>query len=102
MALSNEDYLLIKLAEECNEVGQMAAKTIQFGMEEVYDDGVNQKTNRERLIDELNDLFGVIQMLNDETGLNFLPDADAIRAKGKKVSKYRGYSISLGKVYLKK
>lgn len=100
MALDNTEYLLTKLSEECNEVGQMAAKTIQFGMEEVYNDGINQKTNRERLIDELNDLFGVIQMLNDEAGLNFLPDPEAIRAKGDKIRKYRGYSVGLGKVVL--
>lgn len=100
MALSNEDYLLVKLAEECNEVGQMVAKCLQFGLDEVYSDGNNILSNKERLFAELNDILGVIQMLNDEEGFGFLPSVEAIKTKGNKIGKYRGYSVGLGKVIL--
>ena len=93
--MSNLQYLLTKLAEECEEVGQMAHKTQQFGLDERYKD---RPTNRERLHAELNDLLAQIQMLNDEEGLGFLPDQDAINAKIAKVKFYRDYSRSIGMV----
>ena len=48
-------YLLTKLAEEANEVGQIALKTQQFGV----DEGMPGQpfTNAERTHQELNDLF---------------------------------------------
>lgn len=94
--MSNLQYLLTKLAEECTEVGQMAAKCQQFGMNEVYDGDGNVATNRERLHAEINDLLGVIDLFNEEEGFDFVRDERAISAKKEKIKKYRGYSIELG------
>lgn len=94
--MQNWQYLLDKLAEECNEVAQMASKNKQFGLDEKqFEDG---ESNRERLHAELNDLFAIIQMLNDEEGFGFLPDQAAINKKMGKVNYYREYSKSLGLV----
>ncbi|WNL63312.1 hypothetical protein [Citrobacter phage Tr1] len=94
--LSNQDYLLVKLAEECTEVGQMVAKVLQFGLDEKqHEDG---PSNRERLHAELNDLMAAIKMLNDEEGFGYHVDREAIDRKITKVSYYRGYSQSLGLV----
>lgn len=94
--MSNEQYLLTKLSEECNEVGQMASKCQQFGLDEVYDGDGNTLTNRQRLHAEVNDLLGVIDMLNAEEDFDFVPDPIAHLHKRAKISKYRQYSINLG------
>lgn len=94
--MSNEQYLLTKLSEECNEVGQMASKCQQFGLDEVYDGDGNILTNRQRLHAEMNDLLGVIDMLNAEEDFDFVPDPIAHLHKRAKIAKYRQYSINLG------
>lgn len=89
-------YLLIKLAEESSEVGQIALKTAQFGLHEVYSE--NGKSNIQRIHDELNDLFGIIKMLNVEYEFDYTPSDVAISDKIEKVSKYFNYSCELGHV----
>lgn len=96
MSMSIEQLLLTKLAEECDEVSQRALKTQQFGMDERQSD--MHQTNRERLHGELNDLFAVIDILNEDHGLNFETDEVAIEEKKAKLKKFMAYSQSLGKV----
>lgn len=98
--MSNLQFLLTKLSEECNEVGQMAAKCQQFGIDEVYSGDGNTLTNRERLHGEINDLLGVIDMLNSEENFNFNPDWTAKLKKQQKIDHYREYSRDLGMVGL--
>jgi NTP pyrophosphatase (non-canonical NTP hydrolase) len=89
-------YLLVKLAEEASEVSQIALKTSQFGMDEVYPK--QEQTNKERIHQELNDLLGIVQMLNDSFAFEFLPSESAINKKTQKVSHYLEYSKQLGMV----
>ncbi len=89
-------FLLTKLAEECNEVAQMALKSQQFGLTEKRD--VDGPDNKARLHAELNDLNAIVWMLNSEFGFGYLPNKKALLAKGSKVEKYLGYSILLGMV----
>ena len=58
MGMNREQYLLGKLAEEGSEVAQMALKTQQFGLDEVYVD----ESNRQRLHGELNDLLTIVHL----------------------------------------
>lgn len=92
--MNREQYLLTKLAEEAVEVAQMALKTQQFGMLEVY----KTEDNRTRLHAELNDLFAIIEMLNKECDFKFVMDQSQINTKITKVDHYYEYSKSLGKV----
>lgn len=94
--MKNWQYLLLKLSEECNEVGQMASKNMHFGTEETQTGGV--QTNRERLHGEINDLLAIVELLNEEEGFDFTPDPDKIALKKEKVKFYREYSRSLGLV----
>lgn len=94
--MSNQQFLLTKLSEECNEIGQMASKCQQFGLDEVYSGDGNTATNRERLHAEINDLLGVIDMLNVEEAFGFNPDPIAHLYKRAKIAKYRRYSVGLG------
>ena len=91
--ISREDYLIIKLGEECNEVAQRVTKALTFGLEEIQTG--QDESNRERIMGEVNDLLGILKMLQDE---GFLPEADKqkINAKKDKVEKYYKYSQLLG------
>lgn len=85
------EYLLICLAEECNEVAKVASKTLRFGLEEKrpgYD-----KNNRERLEEELIDLFTVMEVLSEKgVNLNIL-QSNKIMEKKEKIAKYYQYSL---------
>lgn len=87
-------YLLCKLAEEAAEVSQIALKTQQFGLDEVYID----KSNKERCHMELNDLIGVIGLLNEEFNFNFVPSMEKVEAKQRKINEYYKYSVNCGMV----
>jgi hypothetical protein len=58
--LTLRQFYLTKLIEECQEVSQRAAKSMQFGPNEVQKD--QDKTNAIRLRDEVEDLLGVIDL----------------------------------------
>ena len=87
-------YLLMKLAEECSEVSQISLKTMQFGMDEKHPEMT--QTNKERIHGELNDLNGIIMMLNCEFDFNYQVDKDAMYKKVDKVNHYYKYSQELG------
>lgn len=87
-------YLLIKLAEEGAEVSQIALKTAQFGL---YEQHPNlEETNLERIQKELNDLFGIVEMLNTEFGCNLFENSILVKEKIHKVNHYAKYSEELG------
>lgn len=88
-------HLLGKLAEEASEVGKIALKTQQFGMDEKMPS--QPFTNAERIHQELDDLMAGIQMLN-ERGLGYTPNEQRIGAKIEKVTHYLKYSVDLGMV----
>lgn len=94
--LSRTEYLLTKLGEECNEVGQMVSKTIIFGTSEQRPG--NPYNNIERLEGEIIDLLAVVKMLQDDGVIDLdRPDIiDRIDQKTDKVEKYMQFSINLG------
>lgn len=61
------DYLLGCLQEECAEVIQAISKIKRFGPDEIQPAPKgNGKTNKEKLINELYDIFAIVQWLDDE------------------------------------
>lgn len=62
--MTEEQYLLTVLAEECAEVAHRCAKAIRFGAKEVQPG--QSLDNRERIEAELGDLMGVVGMLKLE------------------------------------
>lgn len=89
-------YLLIKLAEECSEVSQMALKCAHHGISNVKPE--HTSPNSEMLKGELNDVQAIIEMLNREFNLNYYPDPQALLAKTIKVNTFYGYSKANGHV----
>jgi NTP pyrophosphatase (non-canonical NTP hydrolase) len=92
-------HLLLKLAEECAEVSQRALKQMQFGRDEVQKD--QDKTNGERLREEINDVVSVVTMLIESGGISSITSEellDAVNIKQFRIEKYLKYSQELGMV----
>lgn len=83
----NEQYLLNKLAKEASEVAQVALKASNFGLGEVY----CYESNRQRIFNELNDLLGVVELMNHELNFGFTPDKKSIEDKAIEINEYRFY-----------
>src|SRR5690349_21619433 len=95
MAHDETDHLLVCLAEECMEVGQRALKAVRFGLSEIQPG--QEATNMRRICDELNDLAGIINQLQERGCLPpRIDDKAAVERKREKLSKFMGYSRTLG------
>lgn len=89
------EYLLICLAEECQEVAHRVSKALRFTCEEVQPGG--SLNNAERIAEELVDLIGVMGMLVDEYVItNPLIEIAGISRKREKIEKFIKYSQQLG------
>jgi hypothetical protein len=87
--MNQQEYLFSKLGEECNEIAQMTSKINCFGIDEVFKDkhlNPEKFSNRERLINEINDLFGIIELLQLRGAL---PKIDQLYNKEKVLEKRR-------------
>lgn len=87
-----QQLLLIKVAEECNEVAQRALKAVQFGLDQKQR---GKPPNRERLRREISDLQTVIHML-DRGLMGWRTDEK--QEKERRVRKYLGLSRRLKQV----
>jgi hypothetical protein len=102
--MNRVEHLLAKGAEECAEIGQRALKAQQFGLLEIQPSGsaglVNPegRNNAERIMDEFNDLLGVLEMLEQATGMNLSTKVNrgAIEAKKVKVEYFLRYCREIG------
>ena len=76
--MTRAQILLDQLMEECMEVGIRASKAVRFGLTEIQKG--QDLTNLDRLKLELNDLFAVVDLIEDE--LNYrVYDPDMIAKK---------------------
>ena len=100
MSMANEQFLLVKLAEEASELAQVALKAAQFGLEDGKHD--DPYTNQQRLEMEFNDLLAIIHMLEIDEFIYINQDTLMQEKKELKVRKWRKYSIhEKGKVQWK-
>lgn len=88
------NHLLFCLAEEAGEVVQAACKAGRFGLDDCYDNGVN---NIDKLSQEINDLLAIVELLEDR-GVYFKDFAEVapIQAKKEKVKTYMKYALHEG------
>lgn len=93
--LSLQQHLLIKLAEECTEVGKVALKAAIFGPDDHSPLDPTKTTNLQRLCEELDDLQASIELLND-TGFGYTPNPGNVLNKKVKVIHYMEHSIANG------
>lgn len=85
--MTEDEHLLLCLAEECDEVGQRVMKALRFGLSEVQRD--QPLNNAERIVDELEDLISVARILQRRAIIGeFLPSGARINAKRLKIERY--------------
>lgn len=87
--MTRQEHLLTHVLEECVEIAQRTTKAMRFGLFEIQP--AQLQSNRQRIIDEYNDLIAVMDML----GMNVV-DPMAIEAKKRKVEKYLAYAKECG------
>lgn len=91
------EYLLACCAEEGAEIAQDCMKSQRFGLEDVNILTPGGPPNRDRLVDELNDMMGVIVLLVD---YGIIPrgwySPEKIQAKRLKVLKLMKYAAEVG------
>ncbi len=85
--MTNQEHLLACLSEECAEVIKNVNKALRFGLEDRHPD--KTETNFELISHELNDVYGVIELLG-EYGVCFTLNSMQIDAKKKKVQTLHG------------
>lgn len=95
--MNEQEHLLTYLSEECGEVSKEIHKALRFGLHDRYPDSSASPSVREKIIAELNDLMGVIKVLEDQAVLpSDWSSKEKQDAKIKKVSEYVGYARKLG------
>lgn len=88
------EHILFCISEECNEVGQRASKAARFTMEEKQaGQGMN---NGQRLVQEFNDLYAMMELLQEGGQIRKIIDRKMIDEKKKKFEKYLKYSHEQG------
>jgi hypothetical protein len=93
--VNRTEHLLTCLAEECAEVGQRVSKALRFGLDEVQPG--QPLRNRDRIQDELNDLFAVAAILAGEGVIGWcLPEQGQVRAKLEKIERFMAISREQG------
>ena len=91
--MTKQQYFLLALMEECNELAQVCSKAIRFGLDDFYDK--HGKSNYELMVDELNDIVGVISALQEE-GVPIASIAERIELKVMKLERWDEYSKTKG------
>lgn len=91
------EHLFLCAAEEGGEITQAAGKAGRFGAFDVPPSG--GVPNNEYLVREVNDLLGVLEMLQEQgIPLIGIGDRSAIEAKKEKLRTFISYAIGLGTV----
>lgn len=94
--MNKTEHLMVTLSEECAELSKEISKALRFGLDDK--EPGQDLTNREKIVNEFNDLFSVMNMLK-EYGIfddKRLLTIEAIENKKNKVLKYMKYAESVG------
>ena len=94
--MNREQHLLTKLSEECNEVGQVCSKIISLGLFNCKPG--TRDTNKQRLIEEINDVLAVLNMIESEIFNTPIKNSKLMLEKIDKVNKYYKVAQQLGNV----
>jgi len=90
--MTEVEYLLICVTEECAEIIQIADKALRFGLDDWHPAIEPVVTNHEHLAHELADLAAVVELLH-ERGVNLVDPnrQEQITAKKAKVLEYMSW-----------
>lgn len=89
--MNRTEHLLTCLGEECAEVSQRVSKALRFGLDEVQPG--QPLRNRDRIVEELRDLFAVAEILAGEGVIGWcMPDRIEVHAKLAKIERFMAIS----------
>lgn len=94
------DYLMVCLNEECAEIIKITDKILRFGPNDTDPNKCDGVTNREKLITEIMDLFGVLSKMDTEDVIfgREISDTKAVGLKIKKLEFYMERSRKNGRL----
>lgn len=92
--MNREEHLLVCLSEECAEVTHRVSKALRFSMDEVEDG--QTLTNRERISQELNDLYAIATMLHMEEIIPPFMNGMGVERKMAKVERWMEHARNNG------
>ncbi len=93
-----DQYCILKIAEECNEIAVECSKIMQFGPRSFHPNDTGKTSNIDRLRSELNDLLATLKFAEEQAGFEFIPSWKQIDMKKAKLLKYLNISRDLGHV----
>lgn len=94
--MTDLEYLLLKLMEECAELSVEASKASLFGLHDVNPNtGIYNWDSVER---EAKDVASILYILRDNFGLNILPTEAEHEAKQEKLAVYYEYHLKSKKI----
>lgn len=97
--MNRRQYLLLKLSEECNELGKQCSKQMQFGRNERHE--VLKIRNCDLTRDEALDVLAMIHILMEKSEIPVILSRDVaarVVKRKKKIARYMRYSRKLGMV----
>ena len=94
--MTKQENLLIKLSEECSEVGKAVSKALLYGLDDGYPG--SDITNAQDIENELHDILAVVEMFYADQGLKFKVDSEKIRKKKDKIRMWMDYAKQCGKL----
>jgi hypothetical protein len=94
--MNRQEHLLACLAEECAEIQQHVGKALRFGIYDRDPTISNAKTERDLIVTELQDLYGVVELLSEHKILPLSYDRNAVQRKKDKVIKFMDYAREHG------
>lgn len=97
--MNREEHLWEVAQEEALEIAKVISKIQRFGLHNTQPS--SGRTNKELLMEEINDLYAALEMLVEDFVMNFsdiLPKKDLIADKKKKVEEHLEISRKAGRL----
>jgi NTP pyrophosphatase (non-canonical NTP hydrolase) len=96
--LNETEYILTYLTEECAEIIKAANKAIRFGLKDYSLNDKEKGTNLEALVEEINDLMGVLKKMSMMKifTLEEVQDQEKMYLKVGKIEWFMDYSRNRG------
>ncbi len=94
MVMNAQEYMLVALIEECNEIAQAASKCLRFGLK---DHGPFSELNNLELLQlEVNDFYAIKDILEDQHNIMLFRDPKLIEKKKIRFEDFKKYATDRG------
>lgn len=94
--MTETEHLLVCLAEEAAEVAQACDKALRFGLDDGWPE--RKESNRQEIVKELSDLYGVVRMLRNRKVIPERDDFSTVLEKQFRVVRWMEYARSKGTI----